>query len=1131
MSIRRAILKWVDVPAADPDDARRRRLLNVLLLASAVLDCLTISTTLAVVAAGWVEKAEVLRLVAVSLLGLAGVAVNYAINRRWNVWVGGTLFLLFLIFLTSIVDEPRQVIEGRTMFLFTVPIFMASILLRPWTSFVAAGVSGIVVSALVLTQSHYVPPIPSILGFFLVALAAWVGARSLERALKNLRLSEQRYRGIFDAAQDAFLVFSTDGIIREANPAACTLHGYSHDELIGLPGKDIIHPDAHHLFEEFLETTKAGGSFSAETIDVRKDGSIFNVDVLGAPYTFDREPYLLAVVRDTTEQKHAENLILAQRDLALELSRVGSLDETLNLCLDAAIGGAEMDGGGIYLVDAAGGLNLTIYKGLSPEFAEVTAHYDADSPNTQLIMAGEPAYVTYQELGVPLSEIELSEGLHAIAVVPVRHEGKVIACLNVASRSLSRIPMTARNMLETTAGQVGSILARAQTEEELQKRDAHQALVLRSVPMAFYTAHPGEDYGGTWASEQIYQLSGFTAEQFVTYPSLWASRLHPEDRDRVLAEFGSLPDKKGLAVEYRWQTADGRYLWILDQAALIQDVAGTPREIVGAWLDITERREMERTVRRLLSQQIAINQLALALGQSGDLTTIYRIVHKRVQDLVDTSAFIVSLCDREAQLIQAGYFATDDKDLDVSEFPPIPLEPPGHGTQSQVICSGQPLYVPDWRKAMERTMTEHKVDRENGTVTEGAPEPETQEESTNSAIFVPMMIEGETIGVMQVQSLQLDAFDQEDIDLLAGLANVAAVAIYRAQAEEALRKSEERYALAMDAATDGLFDWHMQTGEAYFSPRWYTMLGYEPGEVLASYDTWLDLLHPDDREHALGVIAQYNEGTRISHEIETRLRTKSGEWRWILNRGKIIERDPEGSSTRVVGTHVDITERKRLETDRRRATEALRALYQRVENVREEERRRLAKALHDDVMQRLVGVIYEVYDIDGVTDEDVNRVSEVVTDVGARCRAIVHNLHPPELDWPLAEAVRALPVGDIFLKIIPRVNPAIEAALPQDIKLIAYRVIQEAVNNAIKHAGALEITISLWLTDRQKLRFEVHDNGCGFDPATAGKEGHFGLTFMRERIEIVDGDLQIESQPDSGTRVSATIPLPDTEIP
>jgi two-component system sensor histidine kinase UhpB len=432
---------------------------------------------------------------------------------------------------------------------------------------------------------------------------------------------------------------------------------------------------------------------------------------------------------------------------------------------------------------------------------------------------------------------------------------------------------------------------------------------------------------------------------------------------------------------------------------------------------------------------------------------------------------------------------------------------------------------------MEQTMTEHKVDREDGTVAEGAPEPETQAESTNSAIFVPMMIEGEPIGVVQVQSLQLDAFDQEDIDLLAGLANVIAVAIYRVQAEQALRKSEERYALAMDAATDGLFDWHMQTGEAYFSPRWYTMLGYEPGEVPASYDTWLDLLHPDDREYAIGVIAQYNEGTRISHEIETRLRVKSGEWRWVLSRGKIIERDPDGSPTRMVGTHSDITERKRLEIERRQATEALRALYQRVEHVREEERRRLAKALHDDVMQRLVGVIYEVYDIDGITDEDINRVSEVVTDVGTRCRAIVQNLHPPELDWPLAEAVRALPVGDIFLKIIPRVNPAIEATLPQDIKLIAYRVIQEAVNNAVKHAGALEITISLWLTDRQKLRFEVHDNGCGFDPDSARKEGHFGLTFMRERIEIVDGDLQIESQPGGGTRVSAMIPLPDTEIP
>ena len=135
----------------------------------------------------------------------------------------------------------------------------------------------------------------------------------------------------------------------------------------------------------------------------------------------------------------------------------------------------------------------------------------------------------------------------------------------------------------------------------------------------------------------------------------------------------------------------------------------------------------------------------------------------------------------------------------------------------------------------------------------------------------------------------------------------------RKNAEKAIRESENRLKLAMEAARDGLFDWNMETGDMYFSPRYYTMLGFEPYEMPASYETWISLLHPGDRDYAVSIIQEYVDKKRKSHKIEIRLKTKSGGWRWILSRGKLIEKNEKGATKRMVGTHSDITERKQAE--------------------------------------------------------------------------------------------------------------------------------------------------------------------------------------------------------------------------
>jgi PAS domain S-box-containing protein len=349
--------------------------------------------------------------------------------------------------------------------------------------------------------------------------------------------------------------------------------------------------------------------------------------------------------------------------------------------------------------------------------------------------------------------------------------------------------------------------------------------------------------------------------------------------------------------------------------------------------EIAERMRVEQALRdsraqaqRLLDRQVTVNKLALALGQTGDLEGICRILYEHIRDLMETDGFIVSFYDPRAQLIHAGYAVTAGVARDVASLPPIPLEAEGCGTQSRVIHTGQPLYVPDWRQAMERTRTEFKIDEEDGSVTRGAPPPEAQADSTNSAVLVPMQIEGQIIGIMQAQSRRLDAYTQQDVDLFSALANVAAVAVHRVRAESqrdasrsqrdaaqsALQEREELYRILGETSPDAItlsdLEGHILAANRQFA----TMHGFESlDEMRAGGLTDLDLIADPDR-HRVVRIAKHAFAAGATYNAEyTAFRRDGTTFPVGISCAPVV--DADGNPTRYIAVRRDITERKRLE--------------------------------------------------------------------------------------------------------------------------------------------------------------------------------------------------------------------------
>jgi PAS domain S-box-containing protein len=137
-----------------------------------------------------------------------------------------------------------------------------------------------------------------------------------------------------------------------------------------------------------------------------------------------------------------------------------------------------------------------------------------------------------------------------------------------------------------------------------------------------------------------------------------------------------------------------------------------------------------------------------------------------------------------------------------------------------------------------------------------------------------------------------------------------------------LRQSEERLSLALASTASGIWEYYPKTRKAYYDPQWFTMLGYEPGALPPEYESWADLLHPDDRAQTEQAYQRYmDEGKDFT--IEFRLRSRDGRWLWISSSGKVVERDSKGSAQRIVGTHVDISERKRNQAELEQANKNL----------------------------------------------------------------------------------------------------------------------------------------------------------------------------------------------------------------
>jgi PAS domain S-box-containing protein len=383
----------------------------------------------------------------------------------------------------------------------------------------------------------------------------------------------------------------------------------------------------------------------------------------------------------------------------------------------------------------------------------------------------------------------------------------------------------------------------------------------------------------------------------------------------------------------------------------------------------------------------------------------------------------------------------------------------------------------------------------------------------------------------------------------------------RMRAEAALRESEERLRLAFAGAQEGVWDWNLETGAVVYSPRWKEMLGYADDEIEPHISAWEHLLHPDDRPRADALHESLARGASV-YEGEFRLRHRQGHYVHVLSRGYPVRREPGGPVVRVVGTHFDLTERKRIEDSLLRAheqleqrvrertaelaqaNESLRAemiereraergrteLLGRLVFAQEDERRRIAREMHDQFGELLTALARRIETLGESTrdsaavSEHVNALALLAQQIDRDVEHLVWELRPTALDDLGLRAALANYVQSWSTRVDIRAelhtSGLQEDRLPPDVETTLYRIAQEALTNVAKHSRAANVEVILERRPDHVLLI-VEDDGAGFDSDSTGTTAHrgFGLLGMQERAALVGATLAIESSIGRGTTV------------
>ena len=629
------------------------------------------------------------------------------------------------------------------------------------------------------------------------------------------------------------------------------------------------------------------------------------------------------------------------------------------------------------------------------------------------------------------------------------------------------------------------------TERKLaeQQLEAHKERLRRGQIFANLGTWDWDIHNGDlfW-SERIAPLFGYPAGDLETSYDNFISCIHPDDRQKVINAVNNCIDH-GIPyeIEHRVVWPDGTVRWLLERGDVVRDDDDNATQMLGVVQDIDDRKRAELVLAERERQLREAQTLARFGNWMADLTT--------------------------------GELYWSDEIYRIFGHEPGSFAPSVEAFQSMVH--------PDDRAQVYKS---EKLAEQTGH---------------HDVIHRIVLPDGSIRHVHELAQAETDA-DGKLLRLTGTVQDITE----RVEAEARIHETEQRFAFAVEGAGDGVWDWDLSTNNMQFSRLYMEMLGYAENELPQNADTWINSIHPDDMALAQQKLQDYLENRESVYVNELRLRCKDGSYKWILCRGTTVRRNNEGKSTRMIGIHSDITERKQAEqalvTARDEADRANQAKSDFLSSMSHELRTPMNAILGFGQLMELNDTLPDEHkDYAQEILKAGNHLLELINDILDLAKVesgrIELSLEPVDVAPLITECLNLITSLADKRKIKLSHNLLNGAAVRAD-RIRLKQVLLNLLSNAIKYnREGGNVIIEVQPKGTESLHIRITDTGQGIpaermtelfqpfnrlDAEDSNTEGTgIGLTITRRIIEIMGGNINVESEVGVGSTFWIELPL------
>lgn len=890
--------------------------------------------------------------------------------------------------------------------------------------------------------------------------------------------AEEKYKQLFYNNPLPMWTYDLESLrFLEVNNAAIAHYGYTREEFLSMTIADIRPEEEKIRLVEAVKNANRKIFLPSTWKHKKKNGDIIHVEITTTKQEREGRDVVLVLANDITET------VIAQEELIISNERFSYAAKASS----EALWEWDIETGEVYMSD--------VYNELFGWKTDEKKNFDAWHIYVHPEDRNETISGYYQAIEDPSVHRWSKEyrylkanGSYAIVI------DKAVILRNNKGKATRVI------------GAMQDVTIQKKAEDELKKSNERFLFVSRATSDAIYDWDIVTDelYWG----DALHTLFGYNPTNLPI--GKWEDMLHPEDRKETVGSMYKAinsPGEQFWKKEYRFKKADGSFSYVLDRGFFIRDEQDKVVRMIGSMQDISEGKYHER----LLSLERTIFELTT--NQKLDFKYIVNVLLKGIEDIHEdafTSLFLLK-DDGSVSKIAAPRLPRTFTDM-IEGFKPGPND----GSCGAAISTKKTVIV---------------ADIENDPLWEDHKGPALQH-GIKACWSLPIIhSSGMVMGTFANYFKTVKNPSPSEWNTIERIRNILRVLMENYWSINEIRLAKERFDTVLKATHDLIWDWNLETGEMYRDPNGLmTVYGVKNKQSIQKIDQWIKRIHPEDQERVQKVIDSIlHVKSQDIFDVEYRFIRDDGSISYVYDRGMLI-RDREGRPIRFIGAAQDITDRKRLEQELlQNELERQKAINQATVDTQEQERSEIGKELHDNVNQVLTTTkLYLDLALSNpeLKDDLISKSSKNIIKVINEIRQLSRSLMDPSIgDLGLIDSIKDL-IENINMtrKLHVRLHAEkkMEYLLGKNHKLTVFRIIQEVLNNAIRHSKASTVSIYFSML-HENAEIIIEDDGIGFDPVQIKKGA--GLKNIENRIYLINGTHSVFSAPDKGCKIIINFPV------